>query len=71
MPCTEGKRLSAQFLQSVMVMRDLEKQSAPTTTAAKRARMQEMDRARQYHDSCKREVIEHARWCPTCRPANK
>jgi hypothetical protein len=45
MPCTEGKRLSAQFLRAVIVMRDLEKQDAPKTTAEKRERMQEVERA--------------------------
>jgi hypothetical protein len=63
--------LSAQFLQAVMVARDVEKQTAPSTTAEKRARMREMERVQQYQEGCKREVAEHARWCPACRPASK
>jgi hypothetical protein len=67
MSCFEGKRLRGLFLQATMAARDLETKTAPLTIKDKRTLMQEIERAHQFQDDCKRDVTEHARWCPECR----
>jgi len=67
MSCTEGQRLSTQFLQAAMAARDLKSRDAVKSAKEKRSGKHEVERARELEERCKRELTEHAHSCPSCR----